>query len=272
MGMFIVGKLTARNADLSLGVSTSVIAISVLADFFVIGRVYLPFLTFVTYNIVFSISEFYGSSPWHYHVTQSIPILLTTVLPYSIRPLVSSVRRAIYHSSQQNMATPSAALRSIRLGLLTKALIVTLTVWSCIPHKEWRFLHPLLPLLLLYPTRYLVDHYRPVGGGLWESPTTCAHSFLRINRRHFLYLLLSPVVPYLYLSLLHGRAQVSVASWLRSRGADQPGISVLFVMPCHSTPWMSHIHRTSSEEAAQWHFLTCEPPVQCVSPRNQPTQ
>lgn len=240
-----------------------------LADYLVTERIYLPFLTFVTYNIVFGISTFYGSSAWHYHITQSIPILLTTVLPYFIPPFISSIREYVYHSSPRKTATPSAALRSVRLGLLTRGVIVTLAVWSCIKHKEWRFLHPLLPILLLYPTKYLVDHYRPVGGGLWESPTTCTFSFLRINRRQFLYLLLSPVVPYLYLSLLHGRSQVDVTSWLRTRVADQPGVSVLFVMPCHSTPWMSHIHRISSEEAERWHFLTCEPPVQYVCLENR---
>lgn len=241
-----------------------------MTDFYITGKLYFPFFTFLTYNIVFGISNFYGSSAWHYHVTQSIPILLTTVIPFFVPPFLSAVGSS---SKQQHPPRgKSAALRNMRLQLLTKALIFTLCIWSCIEHKEWRFLHPLLPILLLYPAQYLVDRYQPPEGGLWTSRTTCAQTFLRINRRAFLYLLLSPVLPYLYLSAFHGRAQVDVTSWLRKETVNQPDMDVLFVMPCHSTPWMSHIHLDTSVKEDNWHFLTCEPILEYVCPPSHEKQ
>ena len=43
--------------------------------------------------------------------------------------------------------------------------------------------------------------------------------------------------------------------------------SVAFLMPCHSTPWQSHLHRQaletpqgSGEGGTAW-FITCEPPA-----------
>ncbi|KAI5454608.1 glycosylphosphatidylinositol anchor biosynthesis [Naganishia albida] len=234
-----------------------VIAVSVAIDFCVTGRWYFPFLTFLAYNIVFGVSDFYGSSAWHYHLTQSIPILLTTALPFFVPSFLSTVRCSYpqWLAQKGNAGNP----RKKRVALLTKAVIFTLAIWSCIGHKEWRFLHPILPILLLYPTQYLVDHYHPPEGGLWTSRTACAHTFLRMNRRPFLYLLLSPILPYLYLSTFHGRGQVDVTGWLREQVAKQPDMSVLFTMPCHSTPWMSHIHLDTSKKEDHWHFLTCEP-------------
>jgi phosphatidylinositol glycan class B len=147
------------------------------------------------------------------------------------------------------------------MRLLTSTVLFTLTIWSCIGHKEWRFLHPLLPILLLYPARYLVDRYQPPDGGLWVSYITCAYSFVRVNRRPFLFLVLAPILPYVYLSGFHGRAQIEVTDWLRRRAVETPAMSVLFVTPCHSTPWMSHIHLEAHRDEARWHFLTCEPPL-----------
>lgn len=240
--------------------SIAVVFASMCIDFAVTGRWYFPFLTFLTYNLVFGIANFYGNSAWHYHLTQSIPILLTTSIPYFVPSLRSSLHRALQRVPPGKERKPTY-VQDCRMQLLTSAILFTLTIWSFIGHKEWRFLHPLLPILLLYPARYLVDHYQPPDGGLWVSYTTCAYSFLRINRRPFLFLLITPVLPYIYLTGFQGRAQIAVTDWLRLRAVEQPGMSVLFVMPCHSTPWMSHIHLEKHQDEERWHFLTCEPPL-----------
>lgn len=234
---------------------------SVCVDFAVTGKWYFPFLTFLTYNLVFGIANFYGSSAWHYHFTQSLPILLSTAAPVFLSDLLDSYKRAFGPVQGARKRNAESMLQSLRMRLLTSGILFTLTVWSFIGHKEWRFLHPLLPILLLYPARYLVDHYRPPDGGLWTSYTTCAYSFLRINRGPFLFLLIAPILPYIYLSGFHGRAQIAVTDWLRQTAGKQLGMSTLFVMPCHSTPWMSHIHLQTRDEEEEWHFLTCEPPL-----------
>ncbi|KAF7727346.1 glycosylphosphatidylinositol anchor biosynthesis [Apophysomyces ossiformis] len=58
-----------------------------------------------------------------------------------------------------------------------------------------------------------------------------------------------------YLSLWHQRGVVDVMLWLRNQPSN---ISVGVLMPCHSTPWQSVVHRP---DMTMW-FLTCEPPLE----------
>ena len=224
-GEYNIG-LSAISADYRSPVcSTAVIFASVCVDFAITGRWYFPFLTFLTYNLVFGIANFYGRSAWHYHLTQSLPILLSTAIPFCVSGLLYSYKRALKPRRAGQEYDAKLELQNLRMRLFTSSVLFTLTVWSFIGHKEWRFLHPLLPILLLYPARHLVDRYRPPDGGLWTSYITCAQSFLRINRRSFLFLLLAPVLPFIYFSGFHGRAQVAVTDWLRQQAVEQPGMS-----------------------------------------------
>jgi phosphatidylinositol glycan class B len=67
--------------------------------------------------------------------------------------------------------------------------------------------------------------------------------------------MLAPILPYLYLNALHGAAQVEVMDVLR-RGDFGNVVGLAALMPCHSTPWYSALHR----DVPAW-FLTCEPPL-----------
>ena len=69
-------------------------------------------------------------------------------------------------------------------------------------------------------------------------------------------ILYAPILPYLYLNTLHGRAQVAVMDVLR-RGEMGEVTNLVALMPCHSTPWMSALHR----DVDGW-FLTCAPPLE----------
>ena len=54
------------------------------------GKPTLTPLNFLLTNLS-SISLFYGSNPWHFYVTQALPILCTTALPFVLHG-VSSVQ------------------------------------------------------------------------------------------------------------------------------------------------------------------------------------
>jgi phosphatidylinositol glycan class B len=79
--------------------------------------------------------------------------------------------------------------------------------------------------------------------------------YTRIPAFPFYLALLAPLLPYLYLNTLHGRAQVQVMDVLR-RGDVGNVTGLVALMPCHSTPWTSALHR----DVPAW-FLTCEPPL-----------
>ncbi|XP_076462738.1 GPI alpha-1,2-mannosyltransferase 3-like [Babylonia areolata] len=77
-------------------------------------------------------------------------------------------------------------------------------------------------------------------------------------------LAVSNLLPLLYFSLIHQRGTLDVMNFLHhatatsrqshQQGAPPPRMSVLFLMPCHSTPFYSHLHTNVSLT-----FLTCEP-------------
>jgi GPI mannosyltransferase 3 len=76
-----------------------------------------------------------------------------------------------------------------------------------------------------------------------------------------LWLLALNLIPILYLSI-HSIGQVRVAEYVGQLHQIGESDSVGFIMPCHSTPWMSHIHSKSlAKDSKRAWFITCEPPL-----------
>ncbi|KAK0055400.1 GPI mannosyltransferase 3 [Biomphalaria pfeifferi] len=67
-------------------------------------------------------------------------------------------------------------------------------------------------------------------------------------------LALTNLLPALYFCLLHQRATVMVTKYLQETSLTTLDMNVLFLMPCHSTPYYSYIHQNITMR-----FLTCEP-------------
>ncbi|KAL8616018.1 hypothetical protein ACOMHN_014980 [Nucella lapillus] len=81
-----------------------------------------------------------------------------------------------------------------------------------------------------------------------------------------LFLALTNLPLLLYFSLIHQRGTMDVMTFLHQaalkrggEGGIGGGMEVLFLMPCHSTPFYSHLHLNVSLT-----FLTCEPNLQHV--------
>lgn len=213
-----------------------------------VGRLTIPTLSFFHQNIVVNIASFYGGTGLLYHVVQSLPLLLipiwywwakgfmAAILPRSIRPRAFNALDI----------TPA-------LNVLGRTTAVTVAALSLSPHSEWRFLHPLLPQLLLFALPALQQQYKPTVMG-YHGIATALRQYCRMPAGPFYLILLTPIIPYLYLNCFHGRAQVSVINGLRN-GDFGPVSSVVALMPCHSTPWSSHLGSIPG-----W-FLTCEPPL-----------
>lgn len=169
----------------------------------------------------------------------------------------------------------------------------TTVCYSLLSHKEWRFLHPILPIFHLFVTISLVSSFRSSRTSSVPKPpfkkisTTLLHPLERLAFRSriklsHLFILSFSLVPGVYLTAFHIRGQNDVVLWLRdevrfqrrrpsvvdSRGhqKEEPDRidleSIGFAMPCHSTPWQSHLH--SPELEGRIWFIGCEPPVLCV--------
>ena len=183
---------------------------AVMADSLFYGSPIITPLNFFKANVMHDLSSFYGVQGWWWYLSNTlIPILGPLLIP--------------------------ALLGLPRLpAFLSLPILSTIFVLSLLPHKEMRFLHPILPLLLFSAAKYLAKRFK--------SPP---------SSRTTLLFFLANIPLTMYLSLLHQQGVVAAAVHL---GKQREGALVL--MPCHSTPLYSHIH---SEVAVR--FLTCQPPL-----------
>lgn len=202
-------------------------------------RAYFGFWAFPPYkwlhfNISQSLAVFYGRNPWHYYFLQGLPLLCTTLLPF--------ILPALYKSD------PAA---SPALRVLPWTVYTTVGILSLISHKEVRFTYPLLPVLHILGAPRVANFFVDAPARKLKNKAYLIAG-LGVN------LLLAS-----YLALAHQVAPISVLSFLRSEysrlqpDAAQEGLFVMFLAPCHSTPWRSHlVHRDLTARA-----LTCEPPL-----------
>ena len=184
--------------------------LAAMVDSFFYGFPIFTPLNFFKANVVEDLSSFYGVQGWWWYLSHTLvpilgPLLLPALLGLSGLP-----------------------------AFLSLPIISTIFVLSLLPHKEMRFLHPILPLLLFSAARYLAKRLK--------SPP---------SSRATLLLFLANIPLTIYLSLLHQQGVVAAAVHL---GKEKEGALVL--MPCHSTPLYSHIH-----EDVPVRFLTCNPPL-----------
>ena len=124
--------------------------------------------------------------------------------------------------------------------LLSMSLWI-LFIYSLLPHKEFRFIYPIVPILLI-----------PVSYGLYQIQSSTW------RKRAYIFLVFTQLPLGLYLSFWHQRGVVDVMIWLRKESQQNKVQSVGVLMPCHSTPWDSILH--SPNMATTW-FLTCNPPL-----------
>ncbi|GAA5825897.1 hypothetical protein JCM11251_000044 [Rhodosporidiobolus azoricus] len=247
-------------------------------------------LRFLHFNLVQRVSHFYGTSSAAYYLVQGVPLLLLTQLPF----FMDGFRRSFLSRVNGSVTNPGA-LRELRW-----TLAATTTVYSMLDHKEWRFLHPLLPVMHLFVALSLTSLSSPSStptSSPSSTPTSSPSSrerqmvpgISRLTTRH-LFLLLLSLLPAIYLSTFHGVGQNTVMHYLsrvlreeraaftsaiaspdrgeEGGGGGGGGSTVGFLMPCHSTGWMAFLNAPWLEEenieegdGQRLWYLTCEPPV-----------
>ncbi|KAK4242401.1 hypothetical protein C8A03DRAFT_29331 [Achaetomium macrosporum] len=261
---------------------TAVLGISLISD-----RLYFGFWTFPPYkwlyfNISQSLAVFYGHMPWHYYLSQGIPLLTTTFLPFTIV--------GIYKAASSSPSSNLSALQPNILRTLAFTTLAMLVALSLISHKEVRFIYPLLPILHILAAPYIAAFFTKPSGGATTTTTrpaasTSSSRSSRVTLRHKLtlaYILSLNLLLAGYLSLFHQAAPISVLSFLRSeferihpdalalgstdlsttstttpKKKKEEELFALFLTPCHSTPWRSHLVYPALRARA----LTCEPPL-----------
>ena len=230
------------------------------ADSAFYGRpVFTPF-NFMRTNLS-SISLVYGRNVWHYYFTQAIPILCASSLPLVVKglyPCLQATHRPPHSKDQKSSKSTSESLR-----ILAGTLLWTVVVYSLAGHKEWRFIHPMLPILHIFAAKALVESSKPNITEKQVSARGAISRFLRTAPKSHLTLLLLQLPVILYCITYRSSPQVSVMNYLQSLSQNGGLVrSIGFLMPCHSTPWQSHLHNPQLDHPGRLWAIGCEPPLQ----------
>lgn len=227
---------------------SAVLVLSLAADRSFYGAFVIPAIRFVQFNVVQSLAVFYGQNRTDYYITEGLPLLLTTALPFAAVGIWNALRVSVTATTSD---TPAHATTRFALAM---AIVISVTVLSVISHKEVRFIFPLLPLLHTLAAKPLASFFRP-----FPKPAS------RIRLGLLMLGIAINILITAYAAYAHQRGVIDAMHYLRHENEKkfnaavesyQP-ISIGFLMPCHSTPWRSHL---VYPEISAW-ALTCEPPL-----------
>ncbi|KAF8677294.1 hypothetical protein HU200_046780 [Digitaria exilis] len=206
-------------------VGAIVLAVTTLLDWWMYGQQVIVPLNFLKFNLFSSGGDYYGTHVFHWYFTQGFPSMIWTFLPFAIFGIVNS--------------------REWRISGL---IAWVLGVYSILGHKEFRFVLPVLPLALMFSGYCLAAtsqlKSKNMHGKRWPSS-------LQLS---VILLIITNVPMALYMSLFHQRGMEDVMYYLSKEAHDGKVKSILFLMPCHSTPYYSTLHYN-----LPMRFLDCTP-------------
>lgn len=132
--------------------------------------------------------------------------------------------------------------------------LMLLVIWAMIaysifPHKEFRFIFPILPLCMVW-----------AGYGLWVV-------FAEVKKPWLSVLLTLVFVPQLIMAFffcfVHQRGGLDAMTQVRMQIEQNrlPQAQVFFLMPCHHTPGYSHMHLVDAKKQSRvtLRHLDCSP-------------
>jgi len=238
-----------------------VLIISALSDRFYYREWAFPPVRFLYFNITRSLAVFYGSNRVDYYFTEGLPLLLTAALPFAVAGIYLQILGRISYGTPRVLYAQGGGI----LQTLAWATIFVTVSFSFISHKEVRFLYPTLPALHVISACPLAKFSRSPG---------------RMRKGVMAVLISVNLLIGIYVTQVHQRGVVDVVHFLRSQhevkllgpsraeglghgypaaGARLNGTTTTigFLMPCHSTPWRSHLVHSDIDAWA----LTCEPPL-----------
>ncbi|RMD40463.1 hypothetical protein DV735_g4652, partial [Chaetothyriales sp. CBS 134920] len=221
-----------------------------------------PPLNFLYFNVVQSLAIFYGNNDWHYYLSQGYPLLLTTALPFALVGIYNAVTRRNPMKLRQKTILADLAI----ISLFVPAAL------SVISHKEVRFIYPLLPGLHILAAQPVSTFFAPV---FQKAVFASARRSKQLKASLLVLLLGLNLTIAIYTSQIHNSGLINVMHYLRGEfeghynaagvvsSVKSTNMTVGFLMPCHSTPWRSHLQHPPTSTAAgidAW-ALTCEPPL-----------
>ncbi|KAK4802981.1 hypothetical protein SAY86_001184 [Trapa natans] len=213
-------------------IGVTVLGFTIILDRLMYGSWVLVPLNFLQFNFLTSGGDYYGTHVWHWYFSQGFTVMIFTFLPFSILGITVAKHWRL------------AGIIPWVLGL-----------YSILGHKEFRFVLAVLPIALIFSGVYLASlsnlyHLRNESK---QSPRS--HVRWPAKKRWAVGFLLATNIPMaLYMSLVHQRGAEDAMNFLSVEAANGRVKSILFLMPCHATPYYSTLHHN-----IPMRFLDCSP-------------
>lgn len=206
-------------------VSAVILAFLALIDRLYYGTWVFVQWNFLHFNVITNQGVIFGRNPWYYYFIEGIPVVIGTQLIFFLHGLF------VYQRSKR-----SNAILTCCIGLF----LLNIFVYSCIGHKEIKFIIHLIPIAALF-----------CGISLSQmSP--------KLRKYSLVFLAITNIPAGMYFGLIHQGGTLSIMAKLHdsvSVKCDKGcGGDVLFLVPCYSTPLQSHLHLNITVR-----MLTCPP-------------
>lgn len=187
----------------ALPATVPILMLSTLIDSISYARYTSTLWNFLSFNVLQGGSANFGVHPWYWYITEGLPSVLTVQLI----PIVIGV---------------FLPFRPTLVPLVTAAFYVAFH--SLLPHKEHRFLLPIIPLLCLY------------AGPFFTSRRVRFKSFILI-----IVLIVNTALA-LYFGTRHQIGPYLAADSVLSMARKVDNASMAALMPCYSIPGHSYFH------------------------------
>ncbi|XP_054707601.1 GPI mannosyltransferase 3-like [Uloborus diversus] len=199
------------------------LSLLIAVDYYYYGEFVVSHYNFFLFNWKNDIGAFYGEHHFLWYMVSGLPSILGVhFIPFFLGLFVKKIRH---------------------FYLIILWFLVFLSLPS---HKEFRFLLPIMHLSLMCSSVVMneiaIGRMFVFGHKLNE----------KLNAAMMIAIILINVPLSIYVSLFHQRGTIDAVSQLSSTATDNS--SILFLMPCHSTPYYSYMHKD-----IPMRFLLCEP-------------
>ncbi|KAJ9540669.1 hypothetical protein OSB04_027175 [Centaurea solstitialis] len=213
-------------------IGSIVLGLTFVLDRLMYGSWVLVPLNFLKFNFLSSGGDYYGTHPWHWYFTQGFTVMIFTFLPFMVVGIIQS-----------------------KHWKLSGLVLWVLGLYSVLGHKEFRFVLPVLPIALAfsgYSLAMLSQQYSS-GKKIKKAPNSRTKSSWKIQAAVF-FLLATNLPMAVYMSMVHQRGTEDVMNYLAKEAYRGNVKSVLFLTPCHATPYYATLHRN-----LPMRFLDCSP-------------
>ncbi|KAJ4912058.1 Alg9-like mannosyltransferase family [Raphanus sativus] len=211
-------------------IGSLVLGLTCLLDRLMYGSWVIVPLNFLKFNFLSSGGDYYGTHPWHWYFSQGFLVMLFTFTPLSVAGMIKSKNHK-----------------------LSALILWVLTIYSLLGHKEFRFVLPVLPIALIF-SGYALAQMEASPSSITKKKQVPRKKWSPKLTLSVLFLLLTNIPMALYMSLFHQRGTEDAMNYLSEEAYKGRVKSILFLMPCHSTPYYSTLHSNIPMQ-----FLDCTP-------------